>query len=214
MLVQEKLDFRPDTCTGWAGTVARVKRLPPELAAKLDAIADEFLSDGDLGRMDAVAAAIDVPRTTLYYHFSGKDDLVAYFMHDKMQRVEDRVADALAVEAEPLDRFTAALYAAAHELASNPAVCLNIMVGMSRAGAMDELMAAGDQRILTPLRAALAEAAADKGIKIPDVEVTVMAIMGGIYMAVVQKHSRGRNVDPDQIADTIVTHALHGILGR
>ena len=198
----------------WSGNLASVKRLPAELEAKLDAIADEFLADGELGRMDAVASAIGVPRATLYYHFSGKDDLVAHFMTDKMRRVADRVTEALAADANALDRFDGALRAAAKELASNPAVCLNIMTGMSRAGAMSELMAASDRQILTPLRAALAEAAAEQGVRIPDLEITMMAIMGGIYMAVVQQHALGRVVDPDTIAEAIATQALRGVLGR
>ena len=64
-----------------------MKRIPDELAAKLDPVADDFLAGGTVGRMDAVAREIGVPRATLYYHFSGKDDLVAYFMRDKMGRV-------------------------------------------------------------------------------------------------------------------------------
>lgn len=191
-----------------------MKRIPDELAAKLDAIADDFLAQGPAGRMDAVATAIDVPRATLYYHFSGKDDLVVYFMSDKMARVEQQVLAALATDAPPLDRFAEALRATAHELASKPAVCLNIMAAMGRAGAMDELMAASDRQILAPLRNVLAEAAATDGFPLPNLDITVSAIMGGIYMAVVQRHARGVEVEPDVIADTIVTQALSGIQGH
>ena len=191
-----------------------MKRIPDELAAKLDTIADDFLADGPAGRMDAVAKAIDVPRATLYYHFSGRDDLVTYFMSDKMARVEAVVQEALSSADAPLDRFAAALRAAALELATKPAVCLNIMVAMGRAGAMDELMIASDQRILAPLRNALAEATAADGLAVTDLEVAVAAIMGGIYMAVVQQHARGVDIDAQALADTIVAQALDGVRHR
>ena len=191
-----------------------MKRIPDDLAAKLDPIADDFLAGGDVGRMDAVAREIGVPRATLYYHFSGKDDLVAYFMRDKMGRVTRAIADALASEAEPLDRFANAVRAAAYELASQPAVCLNILLGMGSAGAMEELMASSDREVLTPLRGALAEVAAAEGRQFGDLDITVTAIMGGIYMAVVQPYARGLAIDADLIADTVVAQTMRGIAGR
>ena len=74
-------------------------------------------------------------------------------------------------------------------------------------------MASGDREILAPLRMALAEAAAAEGFRIPDLEVAVAAIMGSIYMSVVQPYSRGREVDPELIADSIVSQVVHGITG-
>ena len=188
-----------------------VKRLPEELAAKLDSIADDFLAQGADARMDAVATAIGVPRATLYYHFSGKDDLVTHFMRGKMQRVEHCIREALDGGGEPLDRFASALRAAAQELASNPAVCVNIMVAMGRMGAMEDLMLASDRQVLGPLREVLLEARAVDGLDLPDLDVTLSAIMGGIYMATVQQHARTGAVDPDAIADTVVAQALDGI---
>ena len=188
-----------------------MKRLPEELAVKLDSIADEFLAEGADARMDAVAAAIEVPRATLYYHFSGKDDLVTHFMRGKMQRVEECIRQALAGGGEPLDRFAAALRAAARELASNPAVCLNIMVAMGRMGAMEELMLSSDRQVLGPLREVLLEARAVEGLEIPDLDVTLSVIMGGIYMATVQQYARTGTVDADVIAGAVVDQALDGI---
>ena len=57
----------------------------------------------------------------------------------------------------------------------------------------------------------LLEARAVGGLDLPDLDVTLSAIMGGIYMATVQQRARTGAVDPDAIADTVVAQALDGI---
>lgn len=191
-----------------------MKAIPDDLAAKLDDVGDQFLARGSAGRLDELATEIGVPRATLYYYFSGKDDLVTYFMRDKMKRVAHRIQQAKATDAPAIDRFAAALRGTAHELAGKPALCMNLMVAMGRMDAMAELMTASDHTIMSPLRELLIEARAQNDLDIPDIDLTIAAIMGGIYMAVLQRYAQASHVDPDEIADTIVAQAIHGLHRR
>ena len=38
----------------------------------------------------------EIPRATLYYYFSGKDDLIEFFMNDRMDRVRTAIEKAAA----------------------------------------------------------------------------------------------------------------------
>ena len=58
-----------------------MKKIPEDLADKLYSVSDRFLAQGQDVRIDQVAADVGIPRATLYYYFSGKDDLVTFLMN-------------------------------------------------------------------------------------------------------------------------------------
>lgn len=191
-----------------------MKRVPDDLAEKLRAVGDRFLEQGHAGRLDTVAEEAGIPRATLYYYFSGRDDLVTFFLREKVERVATLIQAATSSDASALTRFADALRATVHELAANPALCLNLMIAVGRADTMADLMAATDQAIMSPLRELLIEARATGEADIVDVELTTSSLMGGISMAVLQRHYRNAEVDPDKIADALVTTAISGIKTR
>lgn len=191
-----------------------MKRVPEELAEKLRGVGDRFLEQGNSGRLDTVAEEAGIPRATLYYYFSGRDDLVTFFLLEKVERVATLNRAAIGGGGTALDRFGKALRATVHELASNPALCLNLMIAVGRADTMADLMAATDRAIMSPLRELLIEARATGEAEVPDVELATSSLMGGISMAVLQRHYRTGDVDPDAIADALVSTAINGIETR
>lgn len=191
-----------------------MKRVPTQLAEKLSAHSDRFLADGAALRLDEVASAIEVPRATLYYYFSGKDDLVSFLMADKLARVAEAVGAARVGEVRALDRFCDALRAAIGELAGNPALCLNLMVAVGRMADMSEIMVAADRAVMGPLRELLIEARAVGDVEVDDIDNVVAGLMGGVNFAVVQRYAVAGSVDAEAMADQLVALALHGIRSR
>lgn len=191
-----------------------MKRVPDELAEKLRPVGDRFLEQGHAGRLDTVAEEAGIPRATLYYYFSGRDDLVTFFLLEKVERVAKLVQAAASSDGTALNRFGKALRATIHELASNPALCLNLMIAVGRADTMADLMGATDRAIMSPIRELLIEARATGEADIADIELTTSALMGGISMAVLQRHYLTGDVDPDAIADALVSSAINGIETR
>ncbi|HVW34500.1 MAG TPA: helix-turn-helix domain-containing protein, partial [Acidimicrobiia bacterium] len=47
-------------------------------------------------RMDELAAAAGVPRATLYYHFGGKDEVLAWLLRSTLADLKAVVAEAAA----------------------------------------------------------------------------------------------------------------------
>jgi TetR/AcrR family transcriptional regulator len=192
-----------------------MKKVPEDLAAKLYAVGDRFLDQGAEGRLDQVAEDAGIPRATLYYYFSGKDDLVTFFMQEKMERIATQVQKAKAGEGTALERFEAAMRATVHEMAGNPALCLNLMVANGRMRAMAEVMMATDRAVMAPLRELLIEASAVGDAHVPaDIDMTVSALMGGVNMAVIHQWAATGEVDPDDMSETIVNQFLDGIRAR
>ena len=191
-----------------------MKKIPDDLAARLYANGDRFLAEGMDVRIDEVAEVVDVPRATLYYYFSGKDDLVSFLVTEKMERIAGHVAKAVAGEGTALDRFEMALKASVHELASNPALCLNLMAATARTTVMAEVMFAADRAVMAPLRELLIEARAVGDVDVHDVDTTVAALLGGVNMAVMSKFAIHGEVDPAAMAESLVPQFLNGLRTR
>ena len=75
-----------------------MKHPPEDLASKLIAASDQFVGTGLDVSIDDVALAAGVPRATLYYYFSGRDDLVSFYLLHKLNSVGDDIAKAAAGE--------------------------------------------------------------------------------------------------------------------
>ncbi|MCP3936925.1 MAG: TetR/AcrR family transcriptional regulator [Actinomycetia bacterium] len=191
-----------------------MKKVPEDLATKLYRSGDQFLAQGDDVRIDQVAEDLGIARATLYYYFSGKDDLISFLMQEKMERIAIQVQKAKAGEGTALERFEAAMRAAIYELASNPALCLNLMLATGRMEAMAEILTASERAIMAPLRELLIEARAVGDADIADIDLTISSLMGGTNMAVLQRWALTGEVDPDDMSQHAVTLFLNGVRAR
>ena len=73
-----------------------MKRPPDDLVEKLLAVSDQ-LTGTDLNvSVDDIAKMANVPRATLYYYFAGKEDLLSFFLSDKLHRVSVAIGKAVA----------------------------------------------------------------------------------------------------------------------
>ena len=191
-----------------------MKKVPEDLAAKLYSVGDQFLAQGSEARVDQIVEDLGIARATLYYYFSGKDDLVTFFMQEKMERIATEVHKAKAGEGPTLERFEAALRATIYEFASNPALCLHLTIATGRTEAMADVMMAADRAIMAPLRELLIEARAVGDADVADVDLAISALMGGVGAAVQQRWAVTGEVDPDDIAQFAVTLFLNGVRPR
>ena len=88
-----------------------MKALPAELAERMCAASDEILQPGVDMRIDDLTDLVGVPRATLYYYFSGKDDVLEFLLAQKLQRGTASIAAAFDAPGDPVERLTAVLHA-------------------------------------------------------------------------------------------------------
>lgn len=97
-----------------------MKRLPEDISSKLLAASDQ-LKGTDLNvSIDDVAKMVDIPRATLYYYFSGKDDLLSFFLSDKLNRASVAVQKAVASEGTVVERLERILASVMEAMPSTP----------------------------------------------------------------------------------------------
>ena len=191
-----------------------MKRLPDDLAEKLLAASNQFTGTGLDISVDDVAQLTDVPRATLYYYFGGKDDLVAFYLNDKLARVGDAVEKAATGEGSVRHRLEASLNAVLHALAEHPVLCVELPAAVKQSGDYQEVMMAADRVVLTPLRKLLEEGRATGDLEVADPQTTAIALMGALNMVGMMQVVSTGAIDAAGTAPTLVPELINGLVRR
>lgn len=192
-----------------------MKKLPEDLAVKLlDASADFPSGSGFDVSIDDVAKLADVPRATLYYYFSGKDDLVQFYLNDLMNRTRSGIEKAASAEGSPTERLEAVMRAMIEAFATYPKMCLELPKAIRAADDYETLMANMERSILTPIRELLMEGRGAGSVTFPDVRTAADMIAGAIHMASAKTLVATGEIDVDEIAGRVIPLLLDGLKSR
>ena len=183
-----------------------MKAPPAELAERLWDASDEILKPGADMRIDDLAALVGVPRATLYYYFSGKEDIVAFLLAQQLERGTDRIAQAARTRGTAAERLAAVVRAMLDTMSEHPALCTRLMSTLSSAQLMSEV----DHTIMAPVRELLAEAAADGELAVTDPSTATLALVGAVSTIAMVRTMTG-TYDPAEVASQLVPLLLDGL---
>lgn len=183
----------------------------------LDAAAKVFREQGYANaRLSDIAEGAGIQTGSLYYHFDGREDLVAEILHLGIERAWDHVraaVDALPADATPIDRLRTAIRAhttAVLEISDYSSAQARI-VGQVPPDVLQGHMA--DQRAFGAYWNELIVAAQRAGQLRADVDpfVTRMLILGALnWTAEWYQPDRGRSAE--SVADHAVAITLEGLV--
>jgi TetR/AcrR family transcriptional regulator len=186
---------------------------PPDLADRLWQVADRALQQGAEIRVDDLAEYTGVPRATLYYYFSGKDDLLAFLLSQTLERGTEAVAQAAASEGSAVERLEAVLRAMLETMAEHPALCTRLMGGITNGANATQVMADVERSLMRPVRDLLVEATASGELVVPDVTDTTLVLMGAVSTVAMVRTASG-TFNPDEAAKNLVPQLLNGLRPR
>ena len=191
-----------------------MRRPPDDLAQKLLDASEHFSGTGLDVSIDDVANLTDVPRATLYYYFSGKDDLVAFFLNDKFTRVGDAVVKTARSEGSVAERLNASLYAVLDALAAHPVICVELPAAVKQSGDYQEVMASVERVVIAPLRELLIEGRATGELEVPDPQTTAIALMGALTMVGMMQVVQTGTFDAAAVGPDLIPGMINGLLKR
>ena len=192
-----------------------MKKLPDDLATKLlDASHQLPAGSGFDVSVDEVAQLADIPRATLYYYFSGKDDLVEFYMNDLMDRTRAAIQKAAASEGSAAERLASVMTAVIGAFAEYPKMCLELPGAIKDAEDHAALMANMDRSVMAPFREVLIEGRATGELSLTDVEVAADAIMGALHLVSMKSLIVNGTLDAQETADLVVPQLINGLLPR
>ena len=164
--------------------------------------------------VDEVAQLADIPRATLYYYFSGKDDLVEFYMNDLMDRTRAAIQKAAASEGSAAERLANVMTAVIGAFAEYPKMCLELPGAIKDAEDHAALMANMDRSVMAPFREVLIEGRATGELSLTDVEVAADAIMGALHLVSMKSLIVNGTLDAQETADLVVPQLINGLLPR
>lgn len=195
-----------------SATIDVVKQPPADLAERLWQVSDHFLAIGSDLKIDELAELSGVPRATIYYYFSGKDDVMSFLLAQKVERASVIVAEAAAGPGTPSDRMQAVFRAMLQQMADHPALCTRLMCWMTSATA-GQLVIEAQGSLMAPLRALFLEGQATGDFADIDPVDATTAVMGALSM-VAMHHTVKGDFDPHVVADTMIPWLLDGLQSR
>jgi TetR/AcrR family transcriptional regulator len=189
-----------------------VRPVPSTIAAKLARAAELFANRGlDQAKIEDVAEATGVPKATLYYYFTGKEEILAHLLAETLQNTADAVAVALDQPGSGADRLRAVIDAQLAVMAEQPAVCRALISELGRAGRIPEIASAIEAAYYTPVAQVLAEGAADGSLKaVESTSEAVMVIFGAVTITGLHYLVRDEGL-PDEAAPRIAALLMHGL---
>jgi AcrR family transcriptional regulator len=192
-----------------------VKKPPDNLAMKLLEATDRLPEEGGFDiSIDEMARIVDVPRATLYYYFSGKDDLVEFYMNDKLERAAVAIEKAAAIEGDLVVRLEAVLMAILESLGKYPRMCVELPAAAKGLESFQSVMANAERWVVAPVREVLIEGRSTGVFDVVDPALTAVALMGAlVQVGMFQVVSTG-SIDVAATAEALVPQLLRGVAAR
>jgi AcrR family transcriptional regulator len=185
-----------------------MKTPPDHLAARLyDASAQILRLDNEV-KLDEVATTIGVPRATLYYYFSGRDDLTAYLVTRHLEAGSEVFAPVLSDESGAEDKLRALLLAMIGFLAEHPGVCGGLLSAMGSGIGMQEVMTANERVIAAPLRDLLNRGREIGEFAFDDAADTANLLLGAMLITVLGRAVDGRSLNDGEFRESIADQLL------
>ena len=191
-----------------------MKKPPEELAQKLLAVSDQLTgTDLDVS-VDDIAKMADVPRATLYYYFSGREDLISFFLSDKLHRVSVAIGKAMAGEGSVVERLENTLAAVMTAMAEHPALCTEMPGAVKEAAKFGEVVNEAERVMLAPFRELLIEGKATGELAIQDVNTTSIALLGAVNMVAMFQLVQTGSIDLEATNAALIPALVNGVLPR
>ena len=186
-----------------------VKSPSAKLADRLMAVSEEFLGSDPPQRLEDVAAAIGASRASLYYYFSGREDLVTFLVAQHAQEAGTALAAALDPDHGPRERLGSGVAAVLEFLASRPGLCSGLLGAMGASGRLPEALAITDQEVGGPLRELVGEASAGH----QDPQDATNAVMGALLLAVLGRWAAGQDPQDVTFREALTAQVTRGVTG-
>ena len=188
-----------------------MRKPPKELARRLVDASQEVLRPDQELRLEDIAGLVGSARATLYYYFSGRDDLIAFLLEEHLSSAAGAI-DAAIAPTEPADaQLRSAVAALIEFLGRHPGVCAALLSFAATAGRMATVLAAKDAMLVVPLRQILSAGAADGLFAIDDPRDAANAILGAIMITILGRWHNGTDATAADFQSSLTSQIVRGV---
>ena len=195
-----------------SSTQVAMREVPPEMAAKLTAAADSLLASFEDLQMSDIASAAGVARSSLYYYFTNRDDVLAFFLRAVLEELTEATAAAANGPGDPPARLAAVIRAQLDHLGRHPSASQHLIANLGRAGRLSDIAARINTGFEEPVRQLLAQGAADGSLRpLDDNDLGATALFGAVLVIGLRSLIVDGHIDTDRVMKMIGPMFWHGI---
>jgi TetR/AcrR family transcriptional regulator len=206
-----KVQTAISTLIGIKVMIGRMRRPPSKLVERLVSVSEEVLRPDPALRLEDIATLIGSARATLYYHFSGRDDLVAFLLEENLRVAAETVELAVTTPRPPVVQLRSAITALVGFLGGQPGVCAGLLSFAGATGRLGTLMAAKDAKLATPLRKLLDEGAATDQFTFSDSRDAANAILGAALIVMLTRWEDGRDTQDPEFQQALTDQLVRSV---
>lgn len=189
-----------------------VKTPPADLAHRLLDVSEQVLDPGPALRLEDVARLVGASRASLYYYFSGRDDLLSFLLAEHTRHAAEAARSAVRADDGPEGRLRAMLVALAEYLGGHPGTCAGLLGAFGAAGRLDEVLQTSNTWIAVPLQDVLTQGR-DAGVfAIEDPADAANAILGGLLLAVLGRAMTRTDPTDPSFRQRLADQMLRGVV--
>jgi TetR/AcrR family transcriptional regulator len=189
-----------------------VKSPPQDLARRLADASEEILRPGRDLRLEDIAAMVGSARATLYYYFSGREDLVAFLLSEHMAAASEAITAAARPGQPPAARLRAAVTALVAFLGDRPGVCSGLLSFAGAAGQLRPVMAAKDAALAVPVADILREGIQAGQFLAGEPADAANAILGAAMIATLARWDRGDDSTSPAFQQALTDQIVRSVL--
>lgn len=189
-----------------------MREIPEHLGAKLLTAADEIGASFEDARMEEIASASGIPRATLYYYFSSKDEVLAFLLRATLTELADAVSRVVEGPGNAATRLLGVIRAQLAHMAANPATSQLLVANLGKAGSLPAIAAQVDAGFHAPVRKLLEEGVAEGTMRtIEELELGASALFGAIVVVGLRCLVIDGTIDVDRITASLAPMFWSGI---
>ncbi|MEJ5256269.1 MAG: TetR/AcrR family transcriptional regulator [Acidimicrobiales bacterium] len=189
-----------------------MKDVTDNIAAALPRAAAVFASRGmDGTRMEDIVEATGIPRPTLYYHFSSKEEILAWLLERLMRDLSVEIGHILDRDQPARERLHDVVRAYLGLFADHRELCTVLLTELGRITRIPNLADAIWATFHEPVRKLLHTGDTDGSLRAVDDEMTASAIFGAVTMVGLHYVVTGQPVDPDAMTSRLDDLLLLGL---
>ncbi|HEY3844269.1 MAG TPA: TetR/AcrR family transcriptional regulator [Acidimicrobiales bacterium] len=193
-----------------------MRPIPGHMETKLMGAADLIAERGlDGTKMEDVAAATGIPKATLYYYFTGKEEILAFLFGKVLNEVQAAVTVAASGPGSAAERLRAVILAHLDVFARYPTASRALQFDLGRAARLPEIASRVEASFLGPVTELLREGDRDGSLgPIRQPRLAAIAILGAVTTTGLNGITPARRGSVGELADLLSHIVLDGLVQR
>jgi TetR/AcrR family transcriptional regulator len=159
-----------------------MRPIPAHMEPKLIAAADLFAERGlDASKMEDVAAVTGIPKATLYYYFTGKEEILSFLFQFVLREVQQAVTASAGGPGLASERLQSVIAAHLQVFARYPTASRALQFDLGRAARLPQISSSVEASFIGPVMQLLRQGADDGSLRqVEHPQMTAIAILGAV----------------------------------